>query len=190
VRQRRVPGDATERGAQASGTDAAERMVQIARGRVPDADLRVGPIEALPWPDGSFDVVTAFNSVQFSADRHTTLREARRVLRPDGLLDVCAWGASDDCDVDSVEVALDALGAEAPPARGPRLGEHGILEELMASVGLAVVSAQDVSVPFAVTDEGGLAASVRARRGPVGRPRARRRGGRARGDRPRRRPVP
>jgi SAM-dependent methyltransferase len=147
---------ATERGAQASGTDAAERMVQIARLRLPDADLRVGPIEALPWPGGTFDVVTAFNSVQFSADRRTTLREARRVVRPNGVVAVCAWGASRECDVDSVDVALGALGADAPPARGPRLGEHGILEALMSSAGLAVVSAQDVSVPFAVADEAGL----------------------------------
>jgi hypothetical protein len=36
--------------------------------RLPHADLRVGPIEQLPWPDDSFDVVSGFNAFQFGAD--------------------------------------------------------------------------------------------------------------------------
>jgi hypothetical protein len=31
-------------------TAAAEGMVELARHKLPGADLRVGPIEELPWP--------------------------------------------------------------------------------------------------------------------------------------------
>ena len=43
-------------------------MLEVARDRTPDADLRVGEIQALPYDDASFDVVTAFNSIQYAAD--------------------------------------------------------------------------------------------------------------------------
>jgi SAM-dependent methyltransferase len=51
---------AAARGAQVSGIDAAAGLVEVARRRLPEADLRVGPIERLPWRDESFDLVTTF----------------------------------------------------------------------------------------------------------------------------------
>src|SRR5262245_45281475 len=69
------------RGATVSGIDAAAELVEVARRRVPAADLRLGAIEQLPWPDGCFDLVTAFNALQFAADYVAALAEARRVTR-------------------------------------------------------------------------------------------------------------
>src|SRR5690348_2120806 len=48
------------RGAVCAGIDASTRLVAVARDRLPDADIRVGDMHALPWPDASFDVVTSF----------------------------------------------------------------------------------------------------------------------------------
>lgn len=64
-----------------AGLDAAEPMVEIAVERVPGADLRVGDLESLPWPNDTFDVVTGFSSFQFAADKVTALSEARRASR-------------------------------------------------------------------------------------------------------------
>jgi SAM-dependent methyltransferase len=72
---------ATERGAQVAGIDAAADLVDIAARRAPQADLRVGDFEALPWPDGSFDVVTGFSTFQFADDHVRALGEARRASR-------------------------------------------------------------------------------------------------------------
>jgi SAM-dependent methyltransferase len=72
---------ATARGAKVAGIDAAGAMVQIAAERTPEADLRVGDLEDLPWGDGSFDVVTGFSSFQFADDKARALAEARRVAR-------------------------------------------------------------------------------------------------------------
>jgi methyltransferase family protein len=61
----------------------------VARSRIPDADLRTGEIQALPYDDASFDVVTAFNSIQYAADpavrqvMHDVLEADRK---PDGQL--------------------------------------------------------------------------------------------------------
>ena len=43
-------------------------MLDIARERVPGASLTIGDLEdPLPYPEGAFDVVTSFNSVQYAA---------------------------------------------------------------------------------------------------------------------------
>ncbi len=54
---------AVKRGAQASGIDASAGLLEVATERLPDADLRQGDIEQLPFDDATFDAVTAFNSV-------------------------------------------------------------------------------------------------------------------------------
>jgi len=43
-------------GAGCAGIDASPRLIAVARDRNPDADLRVGDMHALPWPDAGFDV--------------------------------------------------------------------------------------------------------------------------------------
>jgi len=70
---------ATQAGARAFGIDAAEALVELARKRVPQADVRIGDMEALPHDDDTFDLVTGFNSFFFANDIAAALREARRV---------------------------------------------------------------------------------------------------------------
>jgi SAM-dependent methyltransferase len=141
------------RGAAVAGIDAAAPMIAVARERLPDADLRVGAIEDLPWGDTAFDVAVAINSVQYAEDRGRALAEARRVTRPGGLVAVCAWGADESCEVEAVAIALEGLASPEPPPRGRRLGEHGVLEGLLPAAGLEIVSAEDVSAPYAAPDE-------------------------------------
>jgi ubiquinone/menaquinone biosynthesis C-methylase UbiE len=67
---------AAARGAQVSGIDAAEALLEIARRRTPGGDFRRGDLEELPFGDRSFDVVTGFNS--FSTPAIPLWRWARR----------------------------------------------------------------------------------------------------------------
>jgi ubiquinone/menaquinone biosynthesis C-methylase UbiE len=71
-----------EHGGQAHGIDASGPLIAFARTRLPDADLRVGEMEDLPWDDDTFDLVTGFNSFFFADDMVAALREAGRVARP------------------------------------------------------------------------------------------------------------
>jgi SAM-dependent methyltransferase len=74
---------AAERGASAAGIDASRELVDIAGTHNPEADLRVADLQALPWPDDAFDIVTGFSSFQFADDHAVALAEARRVSQGD-----------------------------------------------------------------------------------------------------------
>jgi SAM-dependent methyltransferase len=137
---------ALARGAHASGIDAAEAMIEIARRRAPGADLRIGTMDALPWEDGSFDAVTSFNCLQIAEDPVTTLREWARV---GDALAVCVWGPREECEVDAVEAALRALAGAPQPAA--RLCER--LTAVAEDAGLQLLAHETVSVPFEVPDQ-------------------------------------
>ena len=155
---------ATARGAAASGIDAADEMIAVARRLAPDADLRVGPIERLPWDDHTFDVVTAFNALQFAADFLTALIEAARVTRPGGHVAVCNWSRAADSDMSSVVGAMRDLLPPSPPASArsdpPAIGEPGVLEDLSRQAGLEPVQAAELDVPFALPDRAALESAL------------------------------
>ncbi|MDR1909601.1 MAG: class I SAM-dependent methyltransferase [Spirochaetaceae bacterium] len=58
----------------------------IAGGR---AEIRQGGVSQNPWPAGSFDTVTAFETIYFWPDFVNDLREIRRVLKPGGTVFIC-----------------------------------------------------------------------------------------------------
>lgn len=89
---------AQARGAKVSGLDAA-RLVEIAQSRCPGADIRVGDIEDLPFATGAFDVTIGFNAFQYANNPIRALREAKRVTKPNGIVVVSAWGATERCQV-------------------------------------------------------------------------------------------
>ena len=139
---------AAEQGAEVAGIDAAEGMIEIARRRLPEADLRVGPMETLPWPDDAFDLVTAVNALQFAADFGVALAEAARVVRRGGSVAICNWGRTEDRELLGVMRAL----REGPGAAGPTIGDPGELERRARGAGLEPVRAGEVDVPFEAPD--------------------------------------
>ena len=50
------------------------------------ADLRAAEVDAAGWENGSFDVVTLYHCLEHTVDPVATLRVARRLLKPGGLL--------------------------------------------------------------------------------------------------------
>jgi SAM-dependent methyltransferase len=77
-----------DRGAIVTGIDQSARMVQLARRRLgDDADLQVAELGSpLPFPDGTFDDVTASLVLHYLKDWGPALAELRRVLKPGGRL--------------------------------------------------------------------------------------------------------
>ena len=74
---------AARRGATVSGLDATPALLDIARERVPAAVLAVGDLEdPLPFEPGGFDVVTAFNSIQYAADPVAAVKNMSQLVRP------------------------------------------------------------------------------------------------------------
>jgi SAM-dependent methyltransferase len=144
---------AAERGALVSGIDAAEPLIAIARERLPDADLRSCEMEALPFPDHSFDAVTGFNSFQFAADRVQALVEARRVTRPGGQLGFGVWAMPERCQAMTVMAAFKPL--MPPPPAAPShvpLASPGVLDALLRSAGWKPAATGEVACPFVFAD--------------------------------------
>jgi SAM-dependent methyltransferase len=139
------------RGASVSGIDAAAELVEVARRRVPAADLRVGAIEQLPWADQSFDVVTGVNAFQFAANYVGALVEARRVTRTGGRVAICNWDSAEHRQLDAILGPLYGF-ARPQPFDPPPVGEPGVLEDLARHAGLAPEQAGELSVPYAFAD--------------------------------------
>jgi ubiquinone/menaquinone biosynthesis C-methylase UbiE len=74
------------RGASIFGIDASKEMVRIARETLPDADIKVGVFENIPFPDQSFDIVISKWAFQTSPDIDPIYSEIARVLKPNGQL--------------------------------------------------------------------------------------------------------
>lgn len=129
---------AVERGACVSGLDATSELIAIARDRAPTADFQQGDMEFLPYPDATFDVVTGFNAFQYAANPLNALAEARRVTRRGGALAIATWGPAEHVDAAAVAAAMAALLPPPPPeAPGPfALSEEGALAALARAVGL------------------------------------------------------
>ena len=68
---------AADRGARVSGIDATPELLAIARERTPDGDFREGGMDALPFADATFDVVSCVNGLQFAPDPAAAIARGR-----------------------------------------------------------------------------------------------------------------
>ena len=137
---------AAERGAVPSGLDVSPGLLGIARDRLPEADLREGDMESLPFGDAAFDAVLGVNAFQFAGDPRRALRQAARVTRPDGRVVASLFAAPERSQGTVIHEAMSALippeqaGDHAPYA----LSAPGNLEAAMTDAGLRVAYAGEV----------------------------------------------
>jgi ubiquinone/menaquinone biosynthesis C-methylase UbiE len=145
---------ASQRGAEVCGVDAAGSLLGIARERVVGGDFRLGDLEALPFPDGTFDVVTGFNSFQFAATPVAALMEARRVSKPTGRIVVLTWGNPQGMEAASLVTSLQPLLPPPPPGSpGPfALSDENALKRFAESAGLTVLKVSDVACEWRYED--------------------------------------
>jgi SAM-dependent methyltransferase len=141
-------------GARVSGIDAAESLVTIAKERVPGGDFWTGEMEALPYADRTFDLVTGFSSFQFAANPLSALREASRVSRS-GTVVIAVFGKPEDNESTAYIKAMGSLLPPPPPgAPGPyALSADGALEALAVNAGMTPGMVETVACPWDYPDE-------------------------------------
>ena len=87
-----------------TGVDIGDRAIELAHGRVPDAELHVAALRDLPFDDASFDLLVSNDVLQHipEADLAQSLRELGRVTTASGALLLRtngarqAWAARED----------------------------------------------------------------------------------------------
>jgi ubiquinone/menaquinone biosynthesis C-methylase UbiE len=79
------------------GVDLAENLLALARAKaaargLTNIDFRSGDMTALPFTEGSFDVVVCVFGIFFVPDMEAALRELRRVVCVGGKVAITTWG--------------------------------------------------------------------------------------------------
>ncbi len=82
-------------GAQVSGLDFSAEMIALARNTAPDAELRQGDAQALPYADGCFDAVVCNFGMMHLPEQPRALAEIQRVLVSGGDFAMATWAAPD-----------------------------------------------------------------------------------------------
>jgi SAM-dependent methyltransferase/alkylhydroperoxidase family enzyme len=134
------------RGATCAGIDASPRLVEVARDRNPEADVRVGDMHALPWGDATFDVVTSFRGIWGTTP--DAIAEVHRVLAPGGRIGITVWG---HIKQSPGAWALTPFTLANPPkvanqAAMVALGRPGVGEALLERFGFADI--ERIDIPF------------------------------------------
>ena len=134
------------RGATCAAIDASARLITVAKDRNPEADVRLGDMNALPWADATFDLVTSFRGIWGTTPR--AVEEAHRVLVPAGRIGLTVWGhikASPGAWA-LAPFTLAAPSKVANQAAMVALGRPGVGEELLGRCGFVDISR--VEIPF------------------------------------------
>ncbi|GAC1339447.1 MAG: hypothetical protein NVSMB29_06770 [Candidatus Dormibacteria bacterium] len=104
---------------QTAGIDLDPAYVARARRRVPEADIQLGPADALPWPDGHFDAAVCLDVLEHCPDPAAAVDELARVLRPGGTLVASVPHRGLLAAADSLNLYARLLPGHAPPTDDP-----------------------------------------------------------------------
>jgi SAM-dependent methyltransferase len=161
---------AARRGARVTASDFVPALLDVARRRAEVDGLELATQEAdaqaLPFADGSFDVVLSTFGVMFAPDQARAAAELVRVCRPGGRIGLTAWTP------DSLTAATQAVVARAgsaPPVPGVRSpyewGTESRIRELFGD--RADVDATVLTTDMCAASPAARVAFARAHLGPT-----------------------
>jgi SAM-dependent methyltransferase len=142
------------RGGEVIGVDFSETMLAEARRRYPEIEFRRGSADALPFADGTFDVVVSNFMVHHLGQPEQALREAYRVLRPEGRIGFTVW--ADPAKLEAFGLFFAAVAkhmemAELP--NGPLFGvsDFDHFHRLMGAAGFRDSTVRELPISWRMT---------------------------------------
>ena len=150
-----VAAAAAERGAVTIGLDNAEAMLSRARRRLPQIEFRRGSVEALPFPDGSFDAVVGNFILLHLGRPEQAAAEFVRVLAPGGRVALTVWDVPEKARLLGVLVDAVAAAEATPPAEIPvgppifRFADDREFDRLLRDQGLEDIEVRTIAFSHA-----------------------------------------
>jgi SAM-dependent methyltransferase len=135
--------------------DPSAAQIELARSKLiaQRADFRVADAQALPFPDGVFDVVASALVINFIPDRPRALAEMRRVGRPGGLVAGYVWDFAGERSPGSVlRRAMRRVGADGPAVPGTQTSGLEAIRALFAQAGLQEIASRTIDVTVSFPD--------------------------------------
>jgi ubiquinone/menaquinone biosynthesis C-methylase UbiE len=146
-------------GGTVTGLDVDPSMLAVARSTTPTGAsvewLEAGA-EAMPVPDGAFDVVLCQISLQFVEDKPASLREMRRVLVPGGRIVLNVPGPAGPFFADFAVAMKRHFGAEAAGFVDHVFSLHdtGEIRQLIENAGFREVKVREGQKTFLLPEPG------------------------------------
>lgn len=143
---------AAQAGGRVTGVDLTPELFDAGRALAAEAGVEIafveGDAEALPVPDGAFDVVVSVMGCMFAPRHRVAAAELARALRPGGRLCVTAW--TPEGELGKLFGTLGASMPPAPPFAEPPLlwGTEDHVRGLFEGTGVELAFARE-AVPFA-----------------------------------------
>ena len=140
-----------------TGIDMNPAMIEVARAPAADEgkviDWHVGNVDALPFPDQSFDIITIQQGLQFFPDRPAALRECFRVLGPGGVIAIGIWSSLEKQGLQRpyAEAIERVTGSPAMHAPYGRITSDE-LATLLQDAGFADTSVEEVTIDAVFDD--------------------------------------
>lgn len=142
---------AAQTGARATGLDLTPELLEGGRRRAADAGVEIdwvqGDAEALPFDDGSFDVVLSTFGCMFAPDHKQTAAEIARVVRPGGRIGIASW--TPDGEIGKFFASMSQFAPPPPPGfqPPPLWGTRDHVSNLFAGTGVEL-RFEDAAVDF------------------------------------------
>ena len=134
------------------GVDLNGGMIETAKQNSPmtgaNVEWRQGDVNALPFPDTSFDIAFCQQGLQFFPDKLVALKELRRVLAPGGAMILTVWSAiPPSAAAQSVALAKYVGAAAAKSSLAPfSFRDHDVIKALMVEAGFKSIQMETLVV--------------------------------------------